>query len=495
MKRHQPSAISHPLVLAAVMVICSAAPQRLSAQAPAFDRTKAPTVAAPPAFRMPAVQTARLPNGITIDLVEMHELPLVEVDIMIRSAGARMDGELAGLATFTAGMLDEGAGTRDALGISSEAAYLGAVYGTGADWDNAELEISVPKRNLGPALDLMADLVLRPQFKGSEVQKQRDLRLANIISGKDDPGTVNGIVLNALLYSPGHPFHRPMNGDSASTARLDSATVRAYYAAQYTPDRTTFVVTGDLTMAEARAMILARFGGWRMDRMARRDPPAAAALPEAVDRSTRIFLVDKPGAAQSVVALARPGVARTNPDYYALQVMNTILGGSFSSRLNQNLRETKGWTYGAGSGFAYRPVPGPFTARASIRTDVTDSALMEFRREIALIRDSMVDPVELERAQAYLALGLPGDFETTGQMADQVGELLRFGLPFTWWNSYVPRVMAVTRADVQRVARQYLDPARMTIVVVGDLAKIRTGIEAAGVGPVEVRDAEGRPVQ
>ena len=492
MKRYQLSAISYPLIAAATAFLAVSPTRPLAAQG--FDRTKAPTVAAPPAFRMPTVQTARLPNGITIDLVEMHELPLVEVDIMVRSAGARMDGELAGLATFTAGMLDEGAGSRDALGIAAEAAYLGAIYGTGADWDNAELELSVPKRNLGPALDLMADLVLRPQFRGSEIQKQRDLRLANIISGKDDPGTVNGIVLNALLFAPGHPFHRPLNGDSASTARLDSAQVRAYYAAQYKPDRTTFVVTGDLTMAEARALILARFGGWRMDRMARRDPRGAAALPAAVDRATRIFLVDKPGAAQSVIALARPGVERSAPDYYAIQVMNTILGGSFSSRLNQNLRETKGWTYGAGSGFAYRPVPGPFTARASVRTDVTDSSLMEFRRETALIRDSMVDPVELQRAQAYLALGLPGDFETTGQVADQVGELLRFGLPFTWWNSYVPRVMAVTRADVQRVARQYLDPARMTIVVVGDLAKIRPGIEATGIGPVEVRGVDGQPV-
>ena len=479
--------------VAAAMLLAVLPSGRLEAQA-SFDRTQPPAIPAPPAFRMPAVQTARLPNGITINLVEMHELPLVEVDIMVRAAGARMDGDLAGLATFTAGMLDEGAGTRDALGISAQAAYLGAVYGTGADWDYAELEISVPKRNLGPALDLMADLLLRPRFAAAEVTKQRDLRLANIISARDEPNAVNGVVLGALLFPEGHPFHRPAGGDSLSTARLDSATVRGFYNAQYTPDRTTIVVTGDLTMAEARQLVTARFGGWRQDRMARRDPPTAEALPAPVDRATRLFLVDKPGAAQSVIALARPGVERTNPDYYALQVMNTILGGSFSSRLNQNLRETKGWTYGAGSGFTYRPVPGPFRATASVRTDVTDSALMEFRREIALIRDSLVDEVELQRAQAYLALGLPADFETTGQMADQLGELMRFGLPFTWWNSYVQRVMAVTRADVQRVARQYLDPTRMTIVVVGDLAKIRPGIEATGIGPVEIRDVQGRPV-
>ncbi|HTK57132.1 MAG TPA: pitrilysin family protein [Gemmatimonadales bacterium] len=481
---------------AAAAILLAVSPSRhLAAQGAAFDRTKAPTVPAPPVFRMPAVQTARLPNGITIDLVEMHELPLVEVDIMIRNAGARMDGDLAGLATFTAGMLDEGAGSRDALGISSEAAYLGAVYGTGADWDNAEVDLSVPKRTLEPALDLLADVILRPQLRGGDIQKQRDLRLANIISGRDEPTTVNAVVLAALLYPEGHPFHRPMNGDSASTARIDSVAVRGYYAAQFKPDRATFVVTGDLTMAEARRLIAARFGGWAQDRMARPDLPAATALPTPVDRPTRVFLVDKPGAAQSVIALARPGVERSSPDYYAIQVMNTILGGSFSSRLNQELRETKGWTYGAGSGFAYRPVPGPFRASASVRTDVTDSSLVEFRHQITLIRDSLIDPVELQRAQAYLALALPGEFETTGQVAGQVEEMLRFGQPFTYWNGYVQNVMKVTRADVQRVARKYLDPTQMTIVIVGDLAKIRPGIEAAHVGPVEVRDVQGRPLR
>ena len=477
----------------ATAVILAASPARpLAAQA--FDRSKPPVVPAPPAFVTPRVETARLPNGITIDLVQMDELPLVEIDVMIASAGARMDGDKAGIALFTAGMLDEGAGDRDALGIASQAAYLGADLSTGADWDYASVALSVPTRNLDSALALLSDVILRPRFAANEVGKQRDLKLANIISARDVPASVNNVVLNALLFPAGHPFHRPADGDSASVATFDSAAVRAFYAAQYTPDRTTFVVAGNITMADARRMIAARFGDWRQDRMARRDPPGAAQLPAPVDRPTRIFLVDKPGAAQSVIALARPGVPRSSPDYYAIQVMNTILGGSFSSRLNQELRETKGWTYGAGSGFAYRPVPGPFRASAAVRTDVTDSSLVEFVRQIGMIRDSLVQPVELQRAQAYLALGLPGDFETTGQVANQVGAMLRFGQPFTYWNGYVQNVMKVTRADVQRVARQYLDPSHMTIVVVGDLARIRTGVEATHIGPVEVRDNVGNPV-
>jgi zinc protease len=205
-----------------------------------------------------------------------------------------------------------------------------------------------------------------------------------------------------------------------------------------------------------------------------------------------VFLVDKPGAAQSVIMIGAPGVARTSPDFPAIEVMNTILGGSFSSRLNQNLRETKGYSYGAGSQFIYRPVPGPFVARSAVRTDVTDSALVEFFKELNGIRDSAVTDVELQRARNYIALGLPADFETTGQMGNQIGDLLTFGLPTTYFDTYVRRVMAVTASDVQRVARAYFDPARVDVVVVGDVAKIRPGIEALGLGAVTLRDLEGK---
>ncbi|MBW8773478.1 MAG: insulinase family protein, partial [Gemmatimonadetes bacterium] len=203
------------MALAGLLFVVVAAPQRLSAQAP-FDRSKAPVVPAPPAFVSPPVQTAHLPNGITIDLVEMHELPLVEIDAMIASAGARMDGARSGIALFTAGMLDEGAGDRDALGIAGQASYLGADLSTGADWDYSTVSLSVPTRNLDSALSLMADVMLRPRFAANEVGKQRDLRLANLISARDVPAAVNAVVLNALVFPTGHPFHRPADGDSAA---------------------------------------------------------------------------------------------------------------------------------------------------------------------------------------------------------------------------------------------------------------------------------------
>ena len=481
MKKIQPSAAA----LAFVALLSAAPSLRLSAQV-----TQAPTLGAPKPFTMPQVETARLPNGLTIELVPMRKLPLVNVTLLF-NGGGRLDGDLPGLATFTADMLAEGAGSRDAIAIASQAAYLGADLETAADWDRTTVSLEVPKRTLGAALDLMADVALRPNFKSDALQKRKDLRTADIIQRRDVPNAVAGLVANALLFPVGHPYHASLDGDSASTARLDSTAVRNFYGRISDPRRATLVVTGDISLAEATQLFGARFGGWKASAPA---PAAPSAAPAAIWRPTTIYLVDKPDAAQSVIIIGNPGVDRHTPDYYALQVMNTILGGSFSSRLNQDLRETKGYTYGAGSRFQFRPVPGSFAATAAVRTNATDSSLADFFVQLRAIRDSLVEPVELTRATKYLALGLPGDFETTGQMAGQVSGLLLFGLPFTYYNGYLANISKVTRADVQRVAQKYIDPARETVVVVGDLAKIRAPIEALKLGPIVVVNEEGMPV-
>lgn len=462
-------------------------PATLGAQA--LDRTKIPELAPPAELRLPSVRTAKLANGITLRVVEMHEVPLVQVLLRVKG-GARLDGALPGIATFTANMLDEGAGSRDGIGIAAEAAFLGADLRTSADWDYTTLSLNTPRRTLGPALDLLADVALRPTFKGSDVTRERDLRLAQILQQRDQPNAMASLAFSAIMFPAAHPYHRPLNGDSAATAQLDSTTVRGFYARTFRPDQAELIITGDITLADAERELRARFGRWIQNRMA----VARAEVPPALEApaSRTVSLINKPKAAQSVISIGYPGVPFTSPDYAALEVMNTILGGSFSSRLNQNLRETKGYTYGASSGFQYRPVPGPFLARSAVRTDVTDSSLVEFFKELNAIRDTPVSDVELARARNYLVLGLPGDFETSGQMAGQVATLASYGLPISWYATFARQVQQVTAADVQRVARQYLDPARVHVVVVGDVAKIRPGIEALNLGPVEVRDLEGR---
>ncbi len=453
------------------------------AMAQGLDRSTPPTLASPPSLALPTIHSATLANGLEIRLVEMHEVPLVQFQLLI-TGGSREDGTSPGLASFTAGMLDEGAGGRDALMIAAEAEFLGASLSTTANWDFSTVTLRVPKRQMGRGLDLMADVVLRPTFATTEVSRQRDLRLAGLLQQRDQPNAVAGLIFNRELFPEGHPYHRSPGGDSISTAALDSATVRRFYVESMVPNRTTLVITGDITLDEAQREIETRFGGWARGAPAHRQ----ATVPDPVDRATTIFLADKPGAAQSVVLLGHRGLDLSDPDYHAVQVMNTILGGSFSSRLMTNLRETKGYTYGAGSRFQYRPIPGAFLGSSQVRTDVTDSSLVEFMKELNAIRSEPVDPKELDRAKAYLALGLLGDFETTSQMGGQLAQLLTFHQEPDFFETFVQRVMAVTVDDVQRVAQAHLRPDRLTVVVVGDVASIRPGIENLDWGPVQLTE-------
>src|SRR5690606_11558524 len=295
-----------------------------------------------------------------------------------------------------------------------------------------------------------------------------------------------------VVYPEGHPYHAPIGGDSASTAALDSAMVRTFWNRAANPRAATMIVTGDITLAEAQALVQAKFGSWRAASAAASAPAGAAQPPRP---ATRIVLVDKPGAAQSVVSIGAPGVDRRSPDYAAITLMNTILGGSFSARLNDILREQKGYTYGAGSGYEWRPLPGPFTAGAQVRTNVTDSSLAIFFDEFRRIREEPVSPAELERARAYLTLGALGDFETTGDVAGQLAFLETFDLPPSAIRDELAAISRLSAADVQRAAREYLDPEKLSIVVVGDVATIRPGLEALGLGPVELRDHNGNEVQ
>ncbi|HEX5387780.1 MAG TPA: pitrilysin family protein [Gemmatimonadales bacterium] len=499
--------VHHALAVACAAGALVASP--LAGQAPAITH---PPVLSPPApLHVPAVHRGRLPNGIGLYVVEQHEVPLVELTLLVKGGG-RSDGARGGLASFTAGMLDEGADTLDAFGIAAAADYLGADLATGADWDRSYVSLKVPRRNLAGALDLMAAVTLRPTFHSADVARQRALRLAGITQERDDPEVVAGETLASILYPRGHPYHRPLHGDSAAVSGFDSAAVRGFWREHYRPNRATMVVAGDITLAEATRMVGQAFGSWEAGgecapngrRGAAQkgsgaeptvclsgEPPVPSAPRHRSDpvrppARLTIYLVDKPSAPQSVIAVGGAGVDRRNPDYYALRVMNTVLGGSFSSRLNQTLREVKGYSYGAGSSFEFRPLPGPFVAGTAVRTDVTDSSLVYLLKELRGIRESPVNPAELGRAKSYITLGLPGDFETTSELASRIAGLLLFGLPLDYYDHFAPRIDAVTAADVQRVARRYIQPDHLAVVIVGDVTRIRPRVEALGLGPVVV---------
>jgi len=477
------------LVLAvAAAVLTARPPDRLTAQV--VDRSKPPVLAPPPALQLPAIQTATLPNGLTLAVVEMHKVPVVDVQVLVDAGAARDPADLPGLASFTALMLQQGAGTRGALDVADEAAFLGAQLGTTATADGAAASLHVPRRRLEAALDLLADVVLRPTFPDSEIARQRELRGAQLVQQRDEPVAVANVAFPAIVYGPGHPYGHPLNGTDAATAALTRDRVAGFYCAYYRPNAARILVVGDITLAQARALLAARFGVWQQG-----DVPGLAAGGTPAPAARAVYLIDKPGAAQSVIRIGHVGPARSTPDWYALEVLNTILGGAFTSRLNQNLRETHGYTYGAFSQFAARRLAGAFVALASVVTAKTDSSLVEFLKELRRIRDEPVPDQELAKAKAYVTLGLPGDFETTGSAAGRFREVLSYGLPLDYYDRYIERIRAVTAADVQRVARQYIDPDHFDIVVVGDKAQIEAGIKALNEGPIVYRDLWGQEIK
>ncbi len=455
-----------------------------------IDRSRPPRLPPAPAFRLPLVHSVRLPNGLGLVVVEQHEVPVVDLALVVRAGVVRDPRDLPGLATFTAEMLDEGAGVRTALEIAEEVAFLGARYTTTTTFEYAQIGLHLPRRRLPAALDLLADVVQRPTFPEAEIARQRELRRAALLQLRDQPTQQSPLVFNAILYGADHPYGWPPQGTEASATALTRTRVEEFYRAYYRPNNARLLIVGDITPDEARRLIGERFGDW-----GRADvPPLPVATPPR-HGARAIYLVDKPGAAQSVFRIGNVGVARNTPDYYALQVMNTILGGSFTSRLNQNLRETRGYTYGAGSSFAMRRLAGPFQATASVVTTKTDSALIEFMRELRRIRDETVPGNELQKARQYLTLGFPAEFETTAGTAQQFLDLLVNDLPLDWYGTYLARINSVDAADVQRVARRYVDVDRLAITVVGDRGRIESGLRAVGEGPIVLRDLWGQPLR
>jgi zinc protease len=460
-------------------MLCVASP--LTAQV-----TTAPALGPAPKLSVPVIQTASLPNGLKIQIARNAEVPLVEARLII-NGGARLRGTAPGLATFTAGLLTEGAGGMSALKLAEEIDFIGASLRASAGWENVTLSMSVPKRSVDRGLTLMAQVLLSPTFARADVDRERSLRLAGLISAKDSPRAVASKVFYRNLFPASHPYHMSLTGDSASVVNFDSVAVRNWWKTAADPRRTTLILTGDVTLKEAVSWAAKHFSGWKA-------PAAIVGAPLARDVAgptqwpARVILVDKPEAAQSVIMIGGPGMSRTDPDYPAVAVMNTILGGSFSSRLMSNLRETKGYTYGASSGFQWRPLPGAWMASSDVRTNVTDSSLVEIFKEFNALRTAEVAADELARAKAYLSLAVPGDLESTAQIAGQITSLAAFNFPLTYLQEFVAAVEKVTAADVLRTARRLIPSDNATIVVVGDLSKIRAGIEALNLGPISVLD-------
>jgi predicted Zn-dependent peptidase len=462
----------------------------LQAQVP--DRSKPPDLGPPPALKLPPVHRLKLDNGAKILLLEKRNVPLVQVSLVIRTGYTSDPEDLTGLASMTADMMDEGAGGRDALQLADQIDFLGAQLSVRAGGHHSTVSLHTPRSRLDAALELMADIALRPDFPAEELERKRAERLNQLLAARDEARVIAAVIFDRTLYGTEHPYGKTSSGDEASIRALRIDDLKRFHETYFRPNNAFFVVVGDVSMGEIRPKLEALFGDWERGNLPIPSWPDA----EQVERR-EIYLVDKPGAAQSEIRIGRVGVPRLTEDYYALVVMNTILGGSFTSRLNSNLREEHGYTYGARSFFDFATLPGPFQAGAAVQTAVTDAALTEFMKELNGILEPVPDE-ELTRAKNFVALRYPGRFQTVAGIAGQLTQVELFGLSDDYFNEYVEQILAVTQADVQRVARKYIVPDAMAIILVGDRETIEQGVRGLDLGPIHnltIEDVLGPPPQ
>ena len=454
-----------------------------------LDRSKPPELGPPPRVSLPPIVTRQLTNGLKLIIVEQHELPLADFVLIVGSGGTADPTGKTGVANLTASMLREGTTTRKSLDIADQTSFLGISLFPQASWESSTLSLHTPTAQLDSALALFADVALHPSFPANEFERIKKTRLTELLQLRDQGPAIANLVFPAILYGSAHPYGLPLIGTEATVTPLTTADLQSYYQANFKPNNATLIIVGDVNPSQIEQKINSLFGGWQ-----RGDVPQLTYGEPPKSSVTTIYLVDKPGAAQSTFRIGAVGVPRSTKDYFALTVMNTILGGSFTSRLNQNLREARGYTYGAASRFDMRRAAGPFTASAEIVSAKSDSALLEFMKELNGIRQS-VPADELSRAKRYLQLQLPGNFETTQQIAAALVPVALYGLPLDYYNNYVQNIEAITQADVARVAQQYINPASLAIVIVGDRKTIEQALKSTNVGPISIRDISGHAIQ
>jgi zinc protease len=437
--------------------------------------------------QLPTPASATLANGLTLILNERRGLPIVAANLVIKSGSEANPVDKAGLANFVATMLDEGTTTRDALQLADETAYLGATLTTGSTMDATTVSARSLSKNFDATWDLMADIALRPSFPAEEIERQRASRLGQLVRQRDSPGQVASEVMAVALYGPRHPYGYTEIGTESSTKAVMRDEMVAFWRQHFVPNNAALVVAGDISMSELRALAEKAFGTWP------RGAPTRPSLGTPDTSTARVIIVDKPGTPQTQLRVAGIGAARSSPDFRALQVMNNALGGLFSGRINMNLREQHGYSYGAYSNFEFRRGAGPFVVAGGVRTDATAPAVTEIFKEIAGMIEKPMTAQELQTAKDSLANSLPGTFQTSLNAVSVFSNIFIYDLGLDYYTRYAQQVNAVTAEQALEVARRYLVPDRLVVIAVGDRAVIEPELRKLSLGAVEIRDPEGKP--
>ena len=465
------------------------------AAATGADRRQLPKTGTPPDLSLPMLQRDTLSNGLKLVLAERHQAPVVQFSLIVDAGLAADTTDRAGTAKLTLDMLDEGTQALDALQVAARAESLGARIGAGSIQDSSYISLDAIKARLADSLALYADVVLHPAFPDKELARLKPIRLAQIQQEKTEADGIAFRNYRRLIFGEGHAYANAGsgNGTEAVVQAMTTDDLRTFYRRWVRPDNATLLVVGDTTLAEVKPLLERHFAGWK----APAEPlPTKNVAPVKLPAHSRVFLINRTGAEQSVILAAHAAPPKSDPDDIAMTLANTTLGGLFTSRLNMNLREDKHWSYGASSGVVDARGPRPFYAYAAVQTDRTAESAREVLKELSDIRGKrQITATELRQAQDSQVLSLPGSAETTPEIASLFLNILTFGLPDSYYNELVRVTRAQTPDSAQAAIRKLVHPEALTWVIVGDLAKIEGPVRKLGLGEVKVLDADGNPVR
>jgi len=451
---------------------------------PSIDRSRRPAPGPPPKIVLPAFESFRLANGLNVLSVRHDDMPEVSARLVLPFGACEDARQHAGTGLLTARALTEGTELRSAGEVAEWLDHLGARYSLDIDHDATIISVHFLTQVMDGAFDLLAEVVARSAFDAGEVERLRDERLDEIASGLDEPRIVASLRLGEATFGS-HPYGMRAGGVEETVSAIDASILRDFHSRLYRPSAATLVLVGDVPQSdELRDRLDDSFGAWQGDPA----PAAAVEEPGPLDER-RLWAVPWSGP-QSEIRLGGIGIARLDPDYYAALIMNAIFGGLFSSRINMNLREDKGWTYGASSRFEARRRSGPFYVATAVDASVSVDALGEIIAEMERMKSEPPTEQEMELALNAVTLSLPRLFETVDQVSGRIAHQVVYRLPDDYWETYADRFRAVSAADVQRVAARLLASERAAIVVVGPVEDFRTQLEA--IGPLQIRDVRGR---
>lgn len=479
-RRHVPAAL-----LAVALAACAAPARQAAGPAVAPDRAHVPANGPPPALAVPPQKHFTLGNGLRVRLVEYHRLPIVALNLVLDAGAAHDPADLPGLASFTAAMVTEGTKARSATRLSDELGFIGAHLAASASFDAATLAGASLSRHLEKLLEIMADVTAGPAFPEEDFTRVQDQRKVMLVQQRDSPGAVASKAFSEAFWA-GHPYGHWSMGTESSLSSMRPADLARFHAAHWRPGGAELVVVGDVSEAALRPMLAKAFAAWP----AGAEPAVAPAKPAAAPRRT--IVLAKAGAPQSFLMMGMPGLPRASPDFVAAQVAFHVLGGGSASRLFRNLRERHGYTYGLYAREEARKLGGTSYLVGSVRTEVTGPAIRELLAEVESLRRDPVPDQELADAKAALVLSLPAEFATAAGIAGKLADAAVHGLPDDYWDRYAAKVERVTAADVQRVARDYLDPSRLLTVMVAEPTAVKGQLDGLPIGPVEVRADPGQ---